>query len=442
MPKEKKALTVPTDDLKITQDTKLKPGVYHLPHGICIAADGVTLDGNGAVLVGRDRSGCGVSLLNRQDVAIKNLHILEYKHGIVARGCRNLTIAGCTVTATAEVPANTIFLNVWLPLEQAYGGGILLAESEDIIVDGNDLQHQMNGMLSYGCRRLTVTHNNASYCSGWGFHLYETCDSLYEDNTADYCCRWEPRGPRRGHLGADAAGFLIIFSSCRNIFRRNLARLGGDGFFLAGLSPAYQAVPCNDNLFEENDASWSPNIAFEATFSAGNIYRSNYANHCNYGFWLGFSRGGVLEDNQMIGNHQAGIAVENGFDFKVRRNLFQDNGHGVLLWSKHIPEFLPAVPANNTSYNWHIEQNEFIGNRKAIRIAANQDHGVRPYRVPAGETLAGWLRPHDHFVRANRFQDNEIGLETHHTDKTMIEANSFQGSLVSDHSEHNEMEEA
>jgi parallel beta-helix repeat protein len=442
MPKEKRDLTVPTDRLEINQDTKLKPGVYRLPNGISIAADGVTLDGNGAVLVGSSRSGSGVTLLNHQDVTIKNLHILEYRHGISARRCRNLNISGCRVTDTEEVPANTIFLNIWLPLEQAYGGGILLAESEDCKVTHNDLQHQMNGMLSYSCRRLTVTQNNASYCSGWGFHLYETCDSLYEDNVADYCCRWEPRGPRRGHMGADAAGFLIIFSSSRNTFRRNLARLGGDGFFLAGLSPAFQAVPCNDNLFEENDGSWSPNIAFEATFSAGNIYRNNFANHCNYGFWLGFSSRGVLEDNQMIGNHQAGIAVENGVDFQVRRNLFQNNLHGILLWSKHIPEFLPAVPENNTSYNWRIERNEFVGNRKAICIAANQDHGLRPYRVPAGETLSGWLRPHDHLIRSNRFQDNQIGIETRHTDKTLIEANSFQGSLVADHMDHNELEEA
>jgi parallel beta-helix repeat protein len=442
MPKEKKILTVPSDHLEISRDTILKPGVYWLPKGITITADSVTLDGNGAVLVGSNRSGCGVTILSRQDVTIKNLHIQEYGHGIFARGCRNLSISDCRVTATAEVPANTLFLNVWLPLEQAYGGGILLAESQDCSLTRNDLQHQMNGVLSYNCQRLRVTHNNASYCSGWGFHLFETCDSLYEDNLADYCCRWEPRGPRRGHMGADAAGFLIIHSSSRNIFRRNLARLGGDGFFLAGLSPAYQPVPCNDNLFEENDGSWSPNIAFEATFSAGNIYRNNFANHCNYGFWLGFSSHGLLEENQMIGNHQAGIAVENGVDFQVRRNLFQDNQHGILLWSKHIPEFLPAVPENETSYNWSIERNEFIRNNKAIRIAANQDHGLRPYRVPEGQSISGWFRPHDHLIRSNRFQDNQIGIETLHTDQTRSEINSFKGSLLADQMDQNEVEEA
>jgi parallel beta-helix repeat protein len=425
-------MVLPTNHMEITRDTVLQPGVYLLPEGIRISADHVTLDGNGAVLVGTGRAGRGVSVLNRVGVTIQNLRILEYAHGIYADGCRDLVILDCQVTAIAEVPANTVFLDIWLPLERAYGGGILLANTQDSTLRGNDLQHQMNGLLSYGCRGLKVSHNNASYCSGWGFHLYETSDCVYEDNIADYCCRWEPRGPRQGHMGADAAGFLIIRSSSRNIFRRNLARLGGDGFFLAGLSPSYEPVPCNDNLFEENDGSWSPNIAFEATFSAGNVYRNNFANHCNYGFWLGFSSHGVLEDNQMVGSHQAGIAVENGFDFQVRRNLFQDNQYGILLWSKHIPEFLTAVPGNNTSYNWLIEQNEFIHNNHAIYVAANRDHGIRPYRVPEGETLSSWLRPHGHRVRRNRFQDNRVGVEALYADQTLLEENSFEASLKAD----------
>ena len=428
-------MRIPRNQLVVTRSMVFKPGVYYLPDGISLAGDHLTLDGNGALLIGSGRSGRGVTVLNCRDVTIKNLRLMEYAYGIYARGCHNLNILDCQVSATTDVPANTVFLDIWLPLEKAYGGGILLADTQDSTVTGNDLRHQMNGLLSYGCRRLRVSHNNASYCSGWGFHLYETSDSVYEDNVADYCCRWQPRGPRQGHMGADAAGFLIIHNSSRNVFRRNLARLGGDGFFLAGLTPDLQPVPCNDNLFEQNDGSWSPNIAFEATFSSGNVYRDNFANYCNYGFWLGFSRHGRLEGNQMVGSRQAGIAVENGFDFEVRHNLFRDNQHGVLLWSKHIPEFLSVFPENMTSYNWLIEQNEFIHNNKAVYIAANRDHGILPYRVPEGQRLSGWLRPHDHIIRANRFQDNQLGVETQYVDQTVLEMNVFAGNLQADYLE-------
>lgn len=415
--------------LIIREDSILEPGLYNLPEGIVIDADNVTLDGSGALVVGAGRQGRGVSVLNHTGVTVKNLQLREYYHGIYAAGCQGLTISGCQVTSTAEVAANTIFLDIWRPAEEAYGSGLLLSGCKDCQVLENDLQHQMAGLQAYGCRGLVVGGNNASYCSAWGFSLYQTSASLYEDNCADYCCRYEPRGPRQGHMGADAAGFLIVHSSCDNIFRRNLARLGGDGFFLAGLSPHLEKVPCNNNRFEENDGSYSPNIAFEATFSAGNVYMHNLANHCNYGFWLGFSRDGTLEGNQVNDNVQAGIAVENGTGFQVRGNEINRNEHGILLWSKHIPEFAAAVPDNDTSRDWHVEGNTFSGNHKAIRIAANQDHGVRPYRVPEGEHPETWLRPRAHHIRGNFFTDNRIGIEVHHADGTQITENTFTGNV-------------
>lgn len=418
--------------LVIHEDTVLQPGIYDLPEGILMEGDNLTLDGNGALLVGMGRNGRGVTVLNRRGVTIKNLRVRDYYHGLYASGCHGLTIAGCQVTSTAEVPANTVFLDIWKPAGEAYGGGIFLADCQDCQVLENDLQHQMTGLYSYACRNLVVLRNNASYCSGWGFHLYQTSDSRYEDNVADYCCRYEPRGPRAGHMGADAAGFLIIYASCRNLFRRNLARLGGDGFFLAGLSPDWEKVPCNDNRFEENDGSYSPNIAFEATFSARNVYIDNIANHCNYGFWLGFSRDGLLEGNQINENVRAGIATENGIGFTVRGNHFERNDHGILLWSKYIPEFAVAVPENDTSRNYTVEANTFTRNTIAIRIAANQDHGVRPYRVPEGQDSQSWFRPHDHTIRKNTFSDNRIGIESCDADRTAVEENTFLRNVVAD----------
>lgn len=425
-------MTIPTNGKVITQDTVLDPGVYFLPNGLTIDADDVTLDGNGAVIIGANRTGCGVVVRGRRGVTIKNLYIRDYEHGIYASECSALTVAACQVTSTTEVQANTIFLDIWLPREQAYGGGILLADSVDSHVLDNNLQHNMCGLLSYGCRRLEVRGNNASYCSGFGYHLFDTSDSVYEENCADYCCRWEPRGERRGHMGADSAGFLIIHNSSRNLFRRNLARLGGDGFFLAGLSPRFEPVPCNENRFEENDGSYSPNIAFEATFSSGNVWINNYANFCNYGFWLGFSSNGVVEYNQISDCHQAGIATEMGFNFRVRHNTFKDNGHGILLWSKHIPEFIKPYPYNDNSYEWTIEQNTFIHNGKGVRIAANQDHGIRPYKVPQGQDPTQFCRPHDHYLQGNTFQDNRIAIELLCTDRTVQQDNIFDGNVESD----------
>jgi len=221
-------------------------------------------------------------------------------------------------------------------------------------------------------------------------------------------------------LGADAAGFLIVYKSCNNIFRKNYARLGGDGFFLAGLTPNGVDVGCNNNVFEENDASYSPNNAFEGVFSKGNVYQGNKANHSNYGFWLGFSSDCTLKDNQIYNNRQAGIAVENGIDFKVLNNDIQNNPHGILIWTRFY-DFLRAVPdMNPTSGDWLIERNKLIQNKKAIRIAANQDHGVR--ELNEGKAS---ISPHNHIIQGNQIRSNIIGIELEKVNDTQINENAL-----------------
>jgi parallel beta-helix repeat protein len=415
----------PIDGMVIREDTVLTPGVYRLPGGISIEG-AVTLDGNGATLIGTGRRGAAVRIEGQSGTVVKNLRIRDYHHGITAAGCARLTLTGNQITSTAEIEANTIFLDIWKTADEAYGGAIMLRDCTDSLVEGNELQHQQNGLLTYQCRNLTVRRNLCGYNSGYGIHLYETSDSVFEENSADYCCRFEPReggqgGLHYGHMGADATGFLIVNASCRNTFRRNTARLGGDGFFLAGLAPDGRKVGCNDNLFEENDASLSPNIAFEATFSSGNVFRGNHADRCNYGFWLGFSWDTTVENNRVLMNRQAGIGVENGHGMTVRGNTFQGNGHGILLWTKYVEQFAEAFPENLASYNWTIEENVFTRNGKGIRIAADQDHGIRS--MP--EELCGKpeCRPHSHTLRTNDIQDNRIGIELYKADRTVIEGN-------------------
>ncbi len=415
-------MITPTNGLVITENSTFAPGVYFLPAGVTIAAAGITLDGNGAVLIGRGQQGCGVTLFNLKNVTIKNLKVMGYFHGLYANRCDFLTITNCIIRDTGEIPANTVFLNIWRPADESYGGAIYLRDVRNSVISSNDCQHQMNGLLTYHCRQLHVSDNNASYNSGWGFHLYDTSDCLFQNNVADYCCRYEPRGERMGHLGADAAAFLLVYGSSRNLFRRNLARLGGDGFFLAGLPPdADQPVGCDFNEFEENDGSYSANIAFEATFSRRNVYRNNRANFCNYGFWLGFSREFVLEHNEARRNHSAGVAVENGFGMQLRHNRFIENRHGILLWSRFVPPFNRASPENDTSRAWLIESNQFNGNDKAIRIAANQDHGTTPLPIGTPSTP----KPYSHVIRLNDIHGSQIGVELYQAMNTVLEGNNW-----------------
>lgn len=411
--------------LVIHQDTQLEPQLYILPEGITIDSDNVTLDGRGATIFGTDKtSSQGVKVSGRKNILIKNLRVVNYYHGISIQRSSGIEISNCTINETAEIQSNTVFLDIWKPAADSYGGAIFLLEVSDANIHDNDLQHQMNGILSYQCIRLQVTRNNANYCSGFGFHLYETCDSTFVDNYADYCCRYH-LSETGSHLGADAAGFLIVFKSCNNVFRKNYARLGGDGFFLAGLTPDGIDVGCNNNVFQENDASYSPNNAFEGVFSKGNVYQANKANYSNYGFWLGFSSDCTLKNNQIHGNRQAGIAVENGVHFEILENDIRNNAHGILLWTRWY-EFLKKVPnMNATSSQWLIERNKLIQNKKAIRIAANQNHGIWPLD---GEQSN--VPPNYHVIQNNEIQDNLIGVELERVRDTRIDQNVMSNLMA------------
>jgi parallel beta-helix repeat protein len=414
------------NELVISQDTQLEPRIYVLSGGITIATDDVTLDGNGATMMGTDKtSSQGIRVSGRKNVVIKNLRVLNYYHGVSIENSSGIEICDCTISLTTEIQSNTLFLDIWKPAADSYGSAIFLEQVTDANIHDNDLQHQMNGILSYQCKRLTVTNNLASYNSGFGFHLFETCDSTFANNYADYCCRYY-LSDRSSHLGADAAGFLVVYKSCNNIFRKNYARLGGDGFFLAGLTPDGIDVGCNHNLFEDNDASYSPNNAFEGVFSKGNIYRRNKANHSNYGFWLGFSSDCVIAENQIWNNRQAGIAVENGVHFEVVRNDIQNSTHGILLWTR-MYDFLKTLPRiNATSSDWLIERNKLIQNRKGIRIAANQNHGVSPLDREKSSVL-----PNDHRIQNNEVLENMIGIELEHVEDTRIDSNILK-NIVSE----------
>jgi parallel beta-helix repeat protein len=416
----------PIDGMDIAESVRFEPGSYLLPRGVRIVRDAVNIDGAGATLIGENQSGRGICVEGRSDCAIRGVSIRDYYHGIHARDCQGLQISDCDISRTSEIASNTIFLDIWLPAEESYGGAVCLINCSDAAIQRSRLEHQMNGILTYGCSRLEVSGNLCNYNSGWGIHLYNTCDSVFESNSCDYCCRFEPRegGPHYGHMGADAAGFLAVMNSSRNKFIRNTARMGGDGFFLAGMSPGFKLCACDDNLFEENDASLSPNIAFEATFSKGNVFRKNIADRCNYGFWCGFSTGFVIEENRILWNRQAGIAVENGTGFVVENNKFQANGHGILLWSREQGPFGATVPDRATCCDWLIRKNDFHSNGKGIRIASNQDHGIRNAQRTA-------VRPHDNKIVENDIQDNRVGIDLFMADRTEIRANTINRNVES-----------
>ena len=178
---------IPTAGMVITEDTKLAPGIYDLSKGLKIGADGITLDGEGVLLVDNSREGAGIHIENHNNVTVRGLSLSGFYHGVRADHCRDLTIENVRVRDTAEIEGIDIFLYLWLPVEKAYSGAILLNDVQGGVVRGCDVQHQMNGILLYNTTGVTVENSNGSFNSGWGVYLSGSSDNAIQDNRLDFC---------------------------------------------------------------------------------------------------------------------------------------------------------------------------------------------------------------------------------------------------------------
>ncbi len=410
-------IVTPTDGMQITQDTRLTPGVYVMPHGISVAADNITLDGGGALIVSREQTGVGIAIDGRRGVTIRNMKISGYYHGIRADHCSDLTLEDVRVRDTAEIEGIDTFLYLWHPLDHVTSGAILCHDVHGGAIRACDLQHQMNGILLYGSSGLIVEKTNASFNSGWGVYLSASNDNVVQDNHLDFCNRLYRR-PESGliRVEADAAGIVLVYGSSRNQFLRNTCMCGGDGIFVAGYDHKGHQGPCNDNLFEDNDCRYSSNNAIESTFSRGNVFRRNDCSRSNYGFWMGYSWENTLEDNTIEMNHVVGIAIEHGHDFTIRRNRIRQNEEGVRLWTRGGP-VVQHWPGHEVSYNFRLENNLIEGNHIGF------------FGYTGGETTAQDC--HDYHLRDNVIRDNRIGARFARVQNCTVEGNIFSGNIVS-----------
>jgi parallel beta-helix repeat protein len=406
---------VPTAGMLITEDTKLAPGIYDLSEGLKIGADGITLDGEGVLLVDNSREGAGIHIENHNNVTVRGLSLSGFYHGVRADHCRDLTIENVRVRDTAEIEGIDIFLYLWLPVEKAYSGAILLNDVQGGVVRGCDVQHQMNGILLYNTTGVTVENSNGSFNSGWGVYLSGSSDNAIQDNRLDFCNRVYRR-PENGSIRveADAAGIVLVISSSRNKLLRNSCLCGGDGIFIAGYTPDGHKTPCDDNLVEDNDCRLSPNNAIESTFCRGNIFRRNDCSRSNYGFWMGYSWDNVIEDNIIEFSRWVGIAIEHGHGFVIRNNKILTNGEGIRLFTRG-GEVLKSWPGWEVSYDFTIEDNLFENNKI----------GFNGY---TGKEIIG-QDGRDYRLHKNTFRDNRTGVRLFRVGDSLLTDNTFESNV-------------
>jgi parallel beta-helix repeat protein len=328
-------------------EVKVCPGRYRIADRgeigvLVVVASGTRLDLTGVTIESGDSvparfSGVGVLSRNIDSVTVRGGRIRGYRYGIRLEGGRGHRVSGIDLSgsraarlaSTPERFHEADWLDIFRPdTFEAYGGGLYLKRTRGALVTGVVARGSQNGIGLFESREAYVADNDVSGNSGWGIHLWKSSRNTILRNKADHNVRCEGETYRRG---CDSAALLLRQESDSNLIADNDLTWSGDGFFLSGHRPLLS--PSIGNLVIRNDASHAFHNAFEATFSAWNVFIENRADSADYGFWLGYSRGNVVRGNIVTGSRTAGIAIEHGGENELTGNTIIGGPVGLRLFA-------------------------------------------------------------------------------------------------------------
>jgi len=383
-------------NIEITTSVRIKRGTYCVCDVdntgiIIIKADGVTVDFNGAELIGCMEgvapdtfSGFGIISHGFNNVTIKNARIRGFKVAIHLQGGEDIVVEDCDLgdnyamrlKSTPEREDGSDWLwphhndnNEWMT---NYGAGIYVEDCVGATVRGNIGHHSQNGIILDSTSGSRVFDNDFSFNSGWGLAMWRSSNNKVSHNKFDWCVRGYSHGVYA--RGQDSAG-ILVFEQCNdNVFAYNSATHGGDGFFLyAGNETLRQTGVggCNRNLLFRNDFSHAVANGIEATFSDSNRFVENILTDCNYGVWAGYSYNTWIVGNFIFDSTDSGIAIEHGHDNVIEKNVFDNNRVGVRLWWNRNDDLMNSAygqKQNTNSERNLIANNKFYSDKRAISL--------------------------------------------------------------------------
>ena len=281
---------VPVDDLVLTEDTVLCPGVYTISDAgsqgiITFGADGIVLDGNGAVISGGG-TGFAVRDGGHDEVTIKDLTVNGYEYGVYITGSRNIVydvqVEGATrgVHMGSSSDHNKVLDSMFV---DCYRG--IYSYSDNDIIQGNTFDPDTNIGVWLNGAMDTVIYDN-----------------LFNDNTY---------------------GVQYIGSS--------------------------YSMPGNITVRKNTFYSNSYAINFEDG-SQGNMITENTLQENGRGIWLEYSDGNTVTSNVIEDTTQYGIQVYTGSDENIiANNWFKRNNVGIHLYYWYGVIGGDAPPANHAN---------------------------------------------------------------------------------------------
>ncbi len=365
---------------QVQGEVRICPGRYRIrdpnERGVIIAASsGTRIDLTGVVLESGDSVpglfvGVGVASTNVDGVSILGGTVRGYRFGLKLEGGRGHRITGVnasgsraqTLRSVGAVTDSTDRLDPVQPeVFQSYGAGIQLTGTIAAVVTGVTALGAQNGIALVEARESYVADNDVSNNSGWGIHLYRSSHNIIARNAVDHTQRCA------ASAACGAAAILVREGSDSNTISDNDLTESSIGFVITGQSPF--ARPSVGNLIYRNNASKAHGSGFVGAFGWAATFLENRADSSGYGFRLDHLNGSVLRGNTVIGARSAAILAEHGRDNTIEGNVLVDAKVGILV----------AAPRSGKakSSGYRIDDNVVGGTEQGIVLHSTTGSRVR-----------------------------------------------------------------
>lgn len=329
--------------MKITRSATFASGTHNLQDqgsGVAqISGSDFTVDFRGMQLRGQSNTRPAVSqhlrmglhITDARNVTIKNADVSGYDWGIVIERSTGIRLINCVTSRNADLPPGTTIDESGHDPEDEHGGGILLRDSRDCLIQKCVSQHQWDGIDVVRSDNNTIEDGDFSYNGNWGLHLWDSSRNTFRRNRAIWCTTGAGTlyQALTGWQTYDAQAVGIDHNSNENVIADNDLRFGGDAIFIRAnegpIAPGTVVPPRNGshrNILRGNDCSFSPNNAIEVDLVDDTIIENNNCSYSNYGMWLGYSRRCKVRGNICINDSSKAVEIENGQDDVFENNIF------------------------------------------------------------------------------------------------------------------------
>ena len=218
-------------DSVVANDLMLEPGAQ-LSARLVVRASHVSIDGNGATLIGAgtpedpkslESAGIGVLIEGATGVTLKNLRAKGFASGLVVRQAQAISVTDCDFSDNYHNPKHG-----WGELPAR--GGVLLDHVRHSVLRHNRANRVWDGLHLINSDNNLIEDNDLSHCSNTCAKLWKSSRNKFLRNNLSYGLRID-RAVGEVHA-RDSTGVLIETGSDDKYWYRNEITHGGDGVLI------------------------------------------------------------------------------------------------------------------------------------------------------------------------------------------------------------------